>query len=110
VEDSQDTEVKPLIKHLKKYVLRSKIKIRDVSEEYDSWSVVNTQEPSDWSPSSSWKLGSGGAGEITWNTNGEEAIKQLRMSEQEVGSWDLRAGFGPGSMGRRLLVRRGDLR
>jgi hypothetical protein len=110
-ESSADTETPLLAKHLKRYVLRSKVKLRDVTEEYDTWSVLNsTLDASKWSPEQTWKMGSGGAAEITWDLKGDEGVKRIAGRDTEVGSWDLRAGWGSGSMGRRFLVRRGDRR
>lgn len=107
----------PLLKHLKRYVLRSKIKLRDVTEEYDTWSVLDSssgqqrdQGKDAWhGPTKRWKMGSGGAAEVTWDM-GEESVGHLGLENEQVGSWDLRAGWGQGSMGKRLLVRKGDRR
>lgn len=105
-----ETEIEPLLKHLKKYVLRAKVKIQDVSEEYDIWSALNDKVEGSWQPSRSWKFGNGGAAEPTWNMGGEESIKNLGCGEKEIAGWDLRAGWGEGSLGKRILVRKGDKR
>ena len=108
--DSTESEVPPLTKHLKRYVLRSKLKIRDVTEEYDTWSVLGSPSSPGWNPEKSWKFGSGGAAEITWNMRGGEGLERLAAQEGETGSWDLRGGWGESSMGKRFLVRKGDKR
>jgi hypothetical protein len=90
--------------------LRSKLKIRDVTEEYDTWSILDSPAGAEWNPEKIWKFGSGGAAEITWNMKGEESLARLGTGDGEIGSWDLRGGWGEGSMGKRFLVRKGDKR
>ena len=109
-ESSADAEVPLLAKHLKRYVLRSKVKLRDVTEEYDSWSILDSPTNANWTPEQTWKIGSGGAAEVTWAMQGDQGTKNLGGREEEVGSWDLRGGAGSGSMGKRFLVRKGDKR
>ena len=95
--DSRPSEAPPLISLLKRYLLRSKVKIRDVSNEYDVWAVWGDsleKPPRQW----------------TWNMNG------VVQPKWDAGRWpwgaedrtilDRRAV----GMGKRRLVRQGDLR
>jgi folate-binding Fe-S cluster repair protein YgfZ len=57
--NSSDTETPLLAKHLKRYVLRSKVKLRDVTEEYDTWSILDSTlggDGSSWVPGKTWKM------------------------------------------------------
>jgi folate-binding protein YgfZ len=94
--------IAPLAALLPPFRLRSKIKIRDVSAEWDVWSAWGAEASP--APSSSWRFGSGGAAERIWSW-GEMA--PLGLGDGEVGCWDLRAGFGPAGMGRQLFVPKG---
>jgi hypothetical protein len=85
---------------LKRYVLRSKVKIRDASDEFDVWSA--------WGSSSdiaeagkSWNWARSGAVEPIWDVSGDWPWGQ----EDEI-LRDRRAS----GMGRRLLIRKGKRR
>lgn len=84
----------PLAEHLTPFRLRSKVRIRDVSDEWDVWAA--------WGSAAEgvrrWKFGSGGAAEATWKN-----IPPLAVGPAEVGCWDLRAA----GMGAQILVPKG---
>ncbi|KAF8897474.1 Aminomethyltransferase folate-binding domain-containing protein [Infundibulicybe gibba] len=81
---------------LKRYVLRSKVKIRDVSAEHDVWSAWGSGGTHEGA-GRRWKWASSGAVEPVWDVENP-------WGEEERVIWDRRA---PG-MGRRLLVKKGD--
>lgn len=98
-----------LIETIKKFVLRSKVALRDVSDQWDVWAAWAPQGTVDEDGVREWKWGAGGsAGLVGWEK--EQTSLPTRDGEDaltvEVGGWDLRA---PG-MGWRGLVRRGDRR
>lgn len=101
----------PLDKLLPPFRLRSKVRFKDVSEEWDVWSawgsdgVYSAESPQ---PLESWRFGSGGAAERVWTW--ENGVAPLGISDAEVGCWDLRAGWGAAGMGRRVFVPKGQKR
>ncbi|WVF66659.1 hypothetical protein IAT40_001400 [Kwoniella sp. CBS 6097] len=101
----------PLHSLLPPFKLRAKVKIRDVSQEWDAYSAWGTDSDSDDAkgkqPIRTWKMGSGGAAESQWSwEEGANGVKDLGLGEDEVGCWDLRAGWSAG-MGRQILVPKG---
>ena len=42
--DSRPSEAQPLLQMLKRHLLRSKIRLRDVTEEYDIWTAWSTDQ------------------------------------------------------------------
>jgi hypothetical protein len=102
---------KALYEEIKRYVLRSKVKLKYATEEYDVWSVWGTPANEAQSATRWWKFGSGGAAEPQWEFQ-DEAWKEVQrgLREGEVGCWDLRGGWGQEGMGRRLLVKKGETR
>ncbi|QRW05405.1 glycine cleavage system T protein [Ceratobasidium sp. AG-Ba] len=80
--DSRSSEATPLITMLKRHILRSKVRVRDVSEEWNVWAV--------------WGVRSGAIFRI--ENGGPEYTRDT------IGARDLRAP----NMGERLLVRSGD--
>ncbi|KAJ7228728.1 Aminomethyltransferase folate-binding domain-containing protein [Mycena pura] len=97
--DSRPSEAPPLLDLLKRYILRSRVKVRDVSDEYDIWAV--------WGPSTEekierhWKWAEhSGVAEPVWNSADEWP---WGSKDEEIN--DRRA---PG-MGKRVLVRKGDV-
>ncbi|KAJ7179188.1 Aminomethyltransferase folate-binding domain-containing protein [Mycena filopes] len=98
--DSRPSEAPPLLDLIKRYVLRSRVKVRDASDEYDVWGVWGSPgEEADVERRWKWAENSGAA-EPVWNT----ADEWPWGSKHEI-IHDRRA---PG-MGNRLLVRKGDL-
>lgn len=97
----------PLAQLLPPFRLRAKIRIKDVSDEWDVWSAWGSEVDSS-PPTSTWRFGSGGAAERLWTWEGKRAA--LGLAESEVGCWDLRAGWGEGGMGRQVFVPKGQRR
>jgi hypothetical protein len=90
----------PLAELLPPFRLRSKVRIKDVTEDWNLYSAWG--EDIGQGPRRSWKLGSGGAAESVWSR--EAGGSDLGLGEGEIGCWDLRAGFGHLGMGRQILV------
>ncbi|OCF34758.1 mitochondrial protein [Kwoniella heveanensis CBS 569] len=102
----------PLQSLLPPFKLRAKVKIRDVSQEWDAysaWGVSNGFEAGSGKgkqPMRIWKMGSGGAAESQWSwEDGANGVRDLEIGEDELGCWDLRAGWM--GMGRQILVPKG---
>ncbi|KAJ7283717.1 Aminomethyltransferase folate-binding domain-containing protein [Mycena rebaudengoi] len=99
--DSRPSEAVPLLNLIKRYILRSRVKVRDASEEYDVWAAWNSPGDEYREPERTWKWAeSAGVAEPAWNSADE-----WPWGSKEEMIHDRRA---PG-MGRRLLVRKGDL-
>lgn len=49
------TPVPPLIKYLKQFVLRAKVKVRDVSDEYDVWASWGSELEASWETPRNWR-------------------------------------------------------
>ncbi|KAF8592562.1 Aminomethyltransferase folate-binding domain-containing protein [Ramaria rubella] len=63
--DSRPSAAPSLISLLKRYVLRSKVKVKDVSEQWDVWGIWGTEtEPDD----RKWRWSRSGAVEPTWGS------------------------------------------
>lgn len=84
----------PLVNHLTPFRLRSKVRIRDVSDQWDVWAAWGEAAKA----TRKWKLGSGGAAEATW-----EHVSPLAVGDTEIGCWDLRAA----GMGAQILAPKG---
>ena len=96
--ESRESAAPPLLSMLKRYVLRSKVKLRDVSEEYDVWAVWGSDsavEGRNWNWARSGAVEPDWTGETEWPWGKDD--KRIRD----------RRGVG---MGERLLVRKGDRR
>ncbi|KZT72649.1 Aminomethyltransferase folate-binding domain-containing protein [Daedalea quercina L-15889] len=95
--DAGPSEAPPLLQMLKRYLLRRKAKIRDVSQEYDVWAAWGSVVDETWDAQRRWLHASSGAIEPVWDN-------------QEDCPW----GSKPGvlrdrraiGMGHRLLVRK----
>jgi folate-binding Fe-S cluster repair protein YgfZ len=96
----------PLHKLLPPFRLRSKVRIKDVSSEWTAWSAWG-RDMAGPAPRRIWKFGSGGAAESHWEW---DTVRDTSVASDEVACWDLRAGFGRHSMGRQMLVPRGQQR
>ncbi|KAL7420296.1 ccr4 associated factor [Cryptotrichosporon argae] len=90
----------PLQPLLQPFKLRSKLRIREASAEYDAYAAWGG-EPGK-GPVGRWRFGSGGAAERVWEWEGE--VRSLGLEESEAGSWDLRAGW---TGARQVLVPKG---
>ncbi|KAJ6599129.1 Aminomethyltransferase folate-binding domain-containing protein [Mycena vulgaris] len=97
--DSRPSEATPLLDLIKRYILRSRVKVRDASDEYDVWGVWGSSVGGEAERHWKWAESSGVA-EPAWNSTDE-----WPWGSQDESLHDRRA---PG-MGRRLLVRKGDL-
>ncbi|KAH9947278.1 Aminomethyltransferase folate-binding domain-containing protein [Amylocystis lapponica] len=97
--DSRSSEAPALLSMLKRYVLRSKVKLRDVSEEYDVWAAWGSEKEKSWETEREWNVMRSGAVEPVWD----------RVSEW---AWGTEAGVlrdrRAVGMGHRMLVRKGD--
>ncbi|KAI9632121.1 putative transferase CAF17, mitochondrial [Dioszegia hungarica] len=88
----------PLQKYLQPFKLRSKVRFKDVSAEWDAWGMWGVEAGS--KPERKWKAGSLGAAEASWSW--PDGIADLGLRSQEVGCWDLRAGVD--GLGQQILV------
>ncbi|EIN10687.1 Aminomethyltransferase folate-binding domain-containing protein [Punctularia strigosozonata HHB-11173 SS5] len=100
--DARESEAPPLLPMLKRYVLRSKVKIRDVTEEYDVWSAWGSEQSDSHAPEpkKKWSWAPSGAVEPVW-----DASEEWPWGHEDLALNDARA---PG-MGRRQLVTKGEL-
>jgi hypothetical protein len=103
----------PLHTLLPPFRLRSKVRFKDVTSEWDVWAAWGHDEgvASGPAPSATWRFGSGGAAERLWSwEGGAGGVAPLGVSATEAGCWDLRAGWGAEGMGRKLFVPKGEKR
>jgi folate-binding Fe-S cluster repair protein YgfZ len=101
---STEAAAPPLLSMLKRYVLRSKVKLRDVSEEYDVWATWGSQTESEMKTEISqrkWSWARSGAVEPDWSGESEWPWG--------VEEWKLKDRRAVG-MGSRILVKKGDKR
>jgi transferase CAF17, mitochondrial len=99
--DSRPSEAPPLLSMLKRYVLRSKVKISDVSEGYDVWAAWGCEKDNIWDTERKWNWAPSGAVEPAWNN-----LKIWPWGEENLVLRDRRAV----GMGKRMLLQKGDLR
>lgn len=98
----------PLDKYLKPFRLRSKVRIRDVTAEWDVYAAWGGAGADTNAPAATWRYGNAGAAERLWTWSGEPA--PLGLGEKEQGCWDLRAGWGAAGLGRHVIVPKGEKR
>ncbi|GJE84610.1 aminomethyltransferase folate-binding domain-containing protein [Phanerochaete sordida] len=95
--DARASEAPPLLAMLKRYVLRARVKLRDVSDEYDVWAAWGSDREKAWESTRQWGYSRSGAVEPVWN---EEApwgsVSGPLHDRRAVG------------MGARVLSRKGD--
>lgn len=96
--DSRSSEAPPLLPMLKQHVLRSKVKVRDVSDEYDVWTAWGSESTPEISKTWSWARS--GAVEPVWEGS------EWPWGTQNESLIDRRAV----GLGKRLLTRKGDKR
>lgn len=101
--DSRPSEAPPLFAMLKRYVLRSKVKLRDVTDEYDVWAAWGSNAEMSWETSRDWNSARSGVVEPVWNNENGSQWPWGR----EPGVLQDRRAIG---MGHRLIVRKGDRR
>ncbi|KAI9001256.1 Aminomethyltransferase folate-binding domain-containing protein [Trametes punicea] len=97
--DARPSEAPPMLPMLKRYILRSKVKLRDVSEEYDVWAAWGSEKEKNWETERRWDFARSGVIEPVWDKNGEwpwGSEPSILRDRRAVG------------MGHRLLVRKGD--
>ncbi|KAI0356577.1 Aminomethyltransferase folate-binding domain-containing protein [Trametes cingulata] len=97
--DARPSEAPPMIPMLKRYVLRSRVKIQDVTEEYDIWAAWGSEREKEWETERHWDFARSGVIEPVWNAEGEwpwGSTPGVLRDRRAVG------------MGHRLLVRKGD--
>lgn len=101
--DSRASEASPLLSYLKRHVLRSKVKIHNVTDEYDIWAAWGSPKDNIWESTRKWEWAASGSGavETLWDYS-----KEWPWGMDENTIHDRRAV----GMGRRLLVRKGDRR
>ncbi|KAH9482904.1 Putative transferase CAF17, mitochondrial [Psilocybe cubensis] len=97
--DSRNSEAPPLLSYLKRHVLRSKVKIRNVTEEYDVWAAWGSLKDHEWESERQWNWARSGAVEPVWDSSHE-----WPWGTHECVINDRRAV----NMGRRMLVRKGE--
>ncbi|EPQ59268.1 Aminomethyltransferase folate-binding domain-containing protein [Gloeophyllum trabeum ATCC 11539] len=97
--DARSPEAPPLMPMLKRYVLRSKVKIRDASDQYDVWASWGSEKESIWETPRKWNFARSGAIEPVW-----DASEGWPWGAEDCLIRDRRAV----GMGHRRLVRKGD--
>jgi hypothetical protein len=102
--DSRPSDAAPLVSLLKRHVLRSKVRVRDVSEEWKVWAVWGDSPGDAILPHREWRWGRSGAAEPLY-AEGEHSLGTA-YPEDTIGTRDLRAP----NMGDRMLIRAGDKR
>ncbi|KAJ3572456.1 hypothetical protein NP233_g3064 [Leucocoprinus birnbaumii] len=94
--DSQPSEAQSLLPMLKRHILRSKVKVRDATEDYDVWAAWGSESATNIPKSWTWSRS--GVVEPTWEGS------EWPWGTQSEALMDRRAH----GMGKRLLTRRGD--
>ncbi|RDX53200.1 Aminomethyltransferase folate-binding domain-containing protein [Lentinus brumalis] len=97
--DARPSEAPELIPMLKRHILRSKVKVKDLTEEYDIWAAWGSEKGKSWETIRNWDFARSGVIEPVWNKDGEwpwGSTQGVLRDRRAVG------------MGHRLLVRKGD--
>ncbi|KAI0751419.1 Aminomethyltransferase folate-binding domain-containing protein [Daedaleopsis nitida] len=97
--DASQSDAPPMLPMLKRHVLRSKVKIHDVTEEYDVWAAWGSEKEKTWETERKWDFARSGVIEPQWDKDGEWPWGSTESVLRD------RRGVG---MGHRLLVRKGD--
>ncbi|EJD01324.1 Aminomethyltransferase folate-binding domain-containing protein [Fomitiporia mediterranea MF3/22] len=100
--DSRQSEAPPLLQTLKRFILRSKVRVEDVSSEYDVWSVWGSEDTKKWETPRQWNWARSGVIEPVW-----DAFEEWPWKDGDVESLSLRDRRAVG-MGCRVLVRNRD--
>ncbi|KAF9006445.1 hypothetical protein BDQ17DRAFT_1351761 [Cyathus striatus] len=69
--DGGPSEAPSLMSYLKRHVLRSKVRIRDLSEEYDAWAAWGSPADHSWETPRKWTRTGSGVVEPVWEANAE---------------------------------------
>jgi hypothetical protein len=96
--DSRASDVPPLLSYLKRHILRSKVKIQNVTEEYDIWAAWGSSEDGPWETKRQWDWARSGAIEPNWS-----GTNDWPWGTREGIIHDRRAV----GMGSRLIVKKG---
>ncbi|KAH8118455.1 Aminomethyltransferase folate-binding domain-containing protein [Phellopilus nigrolimitatus] len=100
--DSRPSEAPPLLTALKRFILRAKVKVEDVSSQYDVWSIWGSEQVREWESSRKWTRTRSGVIEPQWDSS--EHWPWSDGDEERVTLRDRRAV----GMGKRALVPKGD--
>ncbi|KAL4241333.1 putative transferase CAF17, mitochondrial [Abortiporus biennis] len=92
-------DVPSILPMLQRYVLRAKVKLRDVSSEYDVWAAWGSEKEKLWETERHWKSVRSGVFEPVWDAEGPSPWGS------EPGVLRDRRAVG---LGERLLVNKGD--
>lgn len=69
--DSRPSEASPFIPTLKRFVLRKKVKVEDITSEYDVWSIWGSPKSSEWECPRQWTRAQSGVIEQRWDKEGD---------------------------------------
>ncbi|EKM80344.1 hypothetical protein AGABI1DRAFT_38285 [Agaricus bisporus var. burnettii JB137-S8] len=94
--DCRSSEAQPMLPMLKQYVLRKKVKIRDVSDQYDVWTAWGSELVSE--VPKTWNWAKSGCVEPVWGGD------KWPWGTEHESIADRRAD----TLGKRLLIRKGD--
>ncbi|TDL29336.1 Aminomethyltransferase folate-binding domain-containing protein [Rickenella mellea] len=97
--DPRPSEAPPILPFLKRYILRSKVKIEDVSNEYDVWAAWGSERESNWETERHWNPARSGVVEPVWPPD-----EPWPWGTEEMELRDRRAV----GMGKRMIVRKGE--
>ncbi|KIK06763.1 hypothetical protein K443DRAFT_674047 [Laccaria amethystina LaAM-08-1] len=67
--DNRLSEAPPLLSYLKRHILRSKVQVRDVSEDYALWASWGATEDQVWETERQWSWARSGALEPVWDNS-----------------------------------------
>jgi transferase CAF17, mitochondrial len=98
--DTPTDDAIPLLPLLKRHVLRAKVRVRDVSEDYDTWAAWGSENEKLWDTERSWQWARSGAVEPDWGVD-------TRPWGSEHFTLNDRRAIG---MGVRALVKKGEKR
>ncbi|KAJ3485042.1 hypothetical protein NLI96_g5233 [Meripilus lineatus] len=98
--DSRPSQETPLLPLLKRYILRAKVRVADVSDQYDVWASWGSEKELHWETERQWSGAPSGVFETVWDPAGEWPWGH------EPGVIRDRRAVG---LGHRLLVRKGDI-
>ncbi|PAV21076.1 Aminomethyltransferase folate-binding domain-containing [Pyrrhoderma noxium] len=101
--DSRPSEASPFIPTLKRFVLRKKVKVEDISSEYDVWSIWGSPKSSEWECPRQWTRAQSGVIEQRWDKEGDWPW-DTKISD----SLSIRDRRAIG-MGQRVLVSKGEI-
>jgi transferase CAF17, mitochondrial len=98
--ETHSLDAPSLLTLMKRHVLRSKVRIRDVSEEYNVWAAWGSEQENLWDTNRRWMWARSGAVEPVWDPS------ERPWGAEDYAMKDRRAA----GMGNRLLVKNGERR